>query len=346
MPTEYQNRPGRKRPRRTPGSSARPGGGSPGGGRRGLSRGPGRRPARDQRRRKPGGKPDRNPDRNRARKTAGPPGGKPGREGDRRSGGKSRNKSGRGSGGRSPRSAAGGRPGRRPPRQPDRKAPHTGVGPDNLPAWLREDVLRVTRKDRQAAALRLLSQAVDAYGDGEFGTAYYKLTKVKELSPRAPAVRELLGLSAYRVRKWNEALSELRAYRRLTGKTFNMPVELDALRALERGAGVENTWERFLELGGNDPTDAEARVVFGSYLLDQGRAADAWKVTGPTRLPRDSKPYELRRWFVAARAALALGEADAAGKLVAAVRRGDPDMPGLEDLTARIDEERGRSPSR
>ena len=219
------------------------------------------------------------------------------------------------------------------------------MGPDNLPGWLREDVLRVTRKDRQAAALRLLSQAVDAYGDGEFGTAHHKLTKVKELSPRAPSVRELLGLSAYQVRKWNEALSELRAYRRLTGKTFNMPVEMDALRALERGAGVEKTWERYLELGGDNPTDAEARVVFGSYLLDQGRAADAWRVTGPTRLPQDSKPYELRRWFVAARAALALGEADAAGKLAAAVRRGDPDMPGLEDLTTRIDTERGRSPS-
>ena len=337
MATEYQNRPGRKRPRRTSGSSARVGGRSAGAGRRGSGRGPGGRPAGQQRRRKPGGKPDRN----RARRASGPPGGKPGRKG----GGKPKNKPGRGSGGRSPRRAPGGRPGRKPPRQQVRKAPHTGVGPDNLPGWLREDVLRVTRKDRQAAALRLLSQAVDAYGDGEFGTAHHKLTKVKELSPRAPAVRELLGLSAYRIRKWNEALSELRAYRRLTGKTFNMPVELDALRALKRGAGVENTWERFLELGGNDPTDAEARVVFGSYLLDQGRAADAWKVTGPTRLPRDSKPYELRRWFVAARAALALGEADAAGKLAAAVRRGDPDMPGLEDLTTRIDTERGRSPS-
>ena len=187
-----------------------------------------------------------------------------------------------------------------------------------------------------------MAEAVDAYGDQEFGAARRKLQKAKQLSPRASPVREYLGLSAYQVAEWGEALAELRAYRRLTGETTYMPFEMDSLRALERGADVEKTWERFVELGGKGPTDAEARVVYGSYLLDQGRASDAWRITGPARTPHDARPYELRVWFVAARAALALGESRTAARLTESIRRSDPDMPGLADLMASIAAERRR----
>ena len=210
---------------------------------------------------------------------------------------------------------------------------------------MREEVRRVTRKDRLATALRVLTEAVDAYGDDEFGAAHRKLTRVKGLSPRASPVRELLGLSAYQLRLWGEALAELRTYRRLTGDTTHMPVEMDALRALDRGSDVEKTWEWFVERGGNRPTEAEARVVYGSYLLDHDLPGEAWRVTRPDRLPQDAKPYELRRWYVAARAALTLGDAETAGKLTEAIRRGDPGMAGLEDLMARISSEKRRQSS-
>lgn len=232
---------------------------------------------------------------------------------------------------------------RRPAREPSRKAPYTGVGPDNLPRWLRDEVRDVTRRDRQAAALRVLAEALDAFGDDEFGAALHKLRKAKKLSPRASPVREYLGLSAYHSREWSEALAEFRAYRRLTGDTTYMPFEMDTLRALERNADVDKTWERFVELGGGRQTDAEARVVYGSYLLDQGRVADAWRVTGPSRVHHDARPYELRVWFVAARAALALGESGTAAQLTRAIRRVDPDMSGLGALMARIATEGRRS---
>lgn len=200
----------------------------------------------------------------------------------------------------------------------------------------------MTRKDRQAAALLILAEAIDAYGEDEFSTAASKFAKVKDLSPRSPSVRELLGLSAYRAAKWAEALSQLRAYRRLSGDTTHMPVEMDTLRALKRGLAVEQTWARFQELGGKRPTEAEARVVYGSYLLDEDRPRDAWEVTGPTRIVQDARPYELRVWFVAARSALALGEVDTARKLADAIRRSDPDLPGLADLMSDIPPTRRR----
>ncbi len=201
---------------------------------------------------------------------------------------------------------------------------------------MRDEVRRVTHKDRQTATLRMLAEAVDAYGEAEFGVAHQRLLKTKDLSPRASAVRELLGLSAYQCREWTGALAELRAYRRLTGDTTHMPVEMDCLRALRRGADVEKTWARFVELGGNRPTYAEARVVYGSYLLDHGRAVEAWEVTGPSRLPHDAKPYELRCWFVAAKAALALDRPETATQLAEAIRRSNREMPGLEDLARRL----------
>lgn len=201
---------------------------------------------------------------------------------------------------------------------------------------MRDEIRRVTRKDRQAAALRILAEAVDAFGKDEFGTALRKLVKTKDLSPRSSAVRELLGLSAYRLEDWKQALAELRAYRRLTGDTTHMPVEMDTLRALERSIDVEKTWARFRELGGNRPTACEARVVYGSYLLDQGRPVEAWKVTGPIRLSHDARPHELRVRFVAARSALALGEIDTARKLATTIRGIDPDLPGLAGLLSEI----------
>ena len=285
---------------------------SPGGAKGKLGAKGGRKPPR------PGSKPRPKSSRNPRKKPGGPSPRAHDRKGDRRGG------------------PTGGSKGRRPARKPDRKPPHTGVGPDNLPKWLREEIRRVTRSDRQAAALRVMAEAVDAYGDGEFGAARRKLHKAKDLSPRASPVREYLGLSAYHVREWGEALAELRAYRRFTGETTYMPFEMDSLRALKRGADVEKTWERFVEWGGNRPTEAEARVVYGSYLLDQDRAAEAWRVTGPSRISHDARPYELRVWFVAARAALALGEFDTAAQLTESIRRVDPDLPGLEDLMDRI----------
>ena len=303
------------------------------------------------------------------RGAGGAPGGSGGRNARRTGGGTARRpggkrpqpagrkKAGTGRPGRKPARATGSRPARggkppsrrsgqgtrrRPNRGPERKAPHSGVGPDNLPRWMREEIRRATHSDRQAAVLRVFAEAVDSFAKDEFGAAWRKLYEAKNLSPRSSAVRELMGLSAYRLGKWREALAELRAYRRFTGDTTHMPVEMDVLRALERDFDVEKTWVRFRELGGNRPTEAEARVVFGSYLLDQGRADEAWEVTAPSRLPRDARPYELRVWFVAARSALARDEVETAGKLATAIGRMDSELPGLAELMSDISSGRGR----
>ncbi len=329
MARDHKNNSGRKRRGRSPGTPPASRKGSP----RGKRASSGRSTRSDQSGRTA---------RTNRRPSGGSPGGKPRRRASgtgSRTGGYSTSKSarrGKKPGGRS-------RPYSRsePTRKPDRKAPHAGAGAANLPRWMKDEIRRLTRKDRQDATLQVLAKAVKAFGKEDYGAAHRELAKAKQLSPRSPAVRELLGLSGYRLQEWQEALAELRAYRRLAGETTYMPMEMDSLRALDRDGDVEKTWGLFLELGGNRPTEAEARVVYGSYLLDQGRPEEAWEVTGPSRLARDPRDYELRIWFVAARAALALDQVAAAKKLTAAIRKADPDLPGLADLMSGIPARRG-----
>lgn len=51
---------------------------------------------------------------------------------------------------------------------------------------------------------------------------------------RVAAVREATGLAAYRVGEWSEALTELRAARRLSGRPVHLAVMADCERALGR----------------------------------------------------------------------------------------------------------------
>ncbi len=212
----------------------------------------------------------------------------------------------------------------------------TSVSSGQLPKWVKEEIQRSTPKDRREPALKELSQAVDHYSDDRFAAALPHLRKAKNLSPRSSTIRELLGLSAYRTDIWDEALSELRTFRRLTGDLIHMPVEMDCLRALGRKPDVTKQWERIRESDISATIDHEARVVYASFLLDEGRPRDAWAVIKPGRLVASPSPGETRRWFVAARVALAAGDQEAAEKLISALENQDVDFEGVAELRQQL----------
>jgi tetratricopeptide (TPR) repeat protein len=170
------------------------------------------------------------------------------------------------------------------------------------------------------------------YAEERYKRAMDHLFQAKALAPQSSIIRELLGLSAYYAEQWLPALQELRAFRRFTGESMHMPVEMDSLRALGRAADVDKTWELFRELGGDRDTQREAAVVYASHLLDQGRLTDAWRIIKPGRLVSPAAESEVRRWFVAARVAVAAGDKDAAERLIAAIAKEDPSLAGLDEL--------------
>lgn len=229
-------------------------------------------------------------------------------------------------------------------REGDRGAPHrqdtrksiTSVPSGQLPRWLREEVIRSTSKEKREPALGHLAKAMQQFADERYPAAAAELRKAKELSPRAPTIRELLGLSAYRAGQWEEGLRELRTFRRITGDLTHTPMELDSLRALGRHDGIATTWKMIQDSQVSPETQHEARVVYASYLLDEGRIRDAWAVIKPGRLVASPSTAEMRRWFVAARVALAAGDKEAATKLVDALEAQEIDFEGVDELRAQL----------
>jgi hypothetical protein len=205
-----------------------------------------------------------------------------------------------------------------------------------LPDWLRDELTRVTPKARRQAALELVEAAAQTFAEARYRPALRKLEDAKKLSPRAAVVRELIGLSAYRLRRWEQSLRELRTYRRLSGDTAHLPVEMDCLRALGRPEEVRKAWAELQDLGGHPATLKEGRVVYGSFLLDQGDSRTAWEVTRPRRITTNAHEEDRRQWYVASRAAAALGDLETARQLKRAIESQDAGFPGLEELEAEI----------
>ena len=76
-------------------------------------------------------------------------------------------------------------------------------------------------------------------------------------------------------------------------------------------------------------------MVYGSVLVDEGRYAEALEVVS-ARLHDDPTEHDLRRWYVAARAAALAGDGTTARRLRDAIIAGDPGFPGFDELDAAI----------
>ncbi|ADJ47772.1 hypothetical protein AMES_5947 [Amycolatopsis mediterranei S699] len=88
--------------------------------------------------------------------------------------------------------------------------------------------------------------------DPEAALEHAKYAKAK--ASRVPIVREALGLVAYHAGNWSEALSELRAVRRMTRSDDHIAIIADAERALGRP-------ERALDLAKEADTAKLAKAV-------------------------------------------------------------------------------------
>ena len=202
----------------------------------------------------------------------------------------------------------------------------------NLPNWVVDDLARVTQPDRVAPALRELGEASAALSDGRYHSAAKHAAAAKELAPQDATVRETLAVASYRTGDWAAALRELRTYRRMTGDTTHLPVEIDVLRALERPDDVEKAFEELSKRGGRPTVVKEGIVVFASFLIDEGELKRALELTRPKQITANPHEADLRVWYVAARAAALLGDAATAKRLADAIVVADPSFPGLDDL--------------
>ncbi len=206
------------------------------------------------------------------------------------------------------------------------------VSGGTLPRWVADDLARVTPRAKLSQATEKLTAAAEAFAGGKHGRAVRFAEQAKEASPRDATIREVLGLAAYRLGRWQQALRELRTFRRYTGETTHLAVEMDVLRALDRPDDVDAAWDLFRRLGGSRDARNEAKVVYAAHLLDREEPRRAWDVVQPIRITDRARESDLRVWYVAARVAARLGDREAARRLFRAVQETDPAFPGLDEL--------------
>src|SRR6266487_5173676 len=125
------------------------------------------------------------------------------------------------------------------------KAPRTGIssGSRALPSPPRttegrigEEIRRTTKPTAASEAIARFTRAVDLLERGDMKGAAREARSAKELAPRSPAVREVLGIALYGLDQWQDALRELQAYRRMTGRVDQNHLIADSLRGLGRPA--------------------------------------------------------------------------------------------------------------
>src|SRR5213078_1196321 len=75
-------------------------------------------------------------------------------------------------------------------------------------------------------------EAVDLLARGKDDKAVAPARRAKEMASRSGAVREVLGMALYRSGHYREALRELQAYRRMTGRVDQNHLIADSYRAI------------------------------------------------------------------------------------------------------------------
>lgn len=159
----------------------------------------------------------------------------------------------------------------------------------------------------------------------------------KDRAGRVGVVRETAGIVAYHAGEWKEALSELRAARRMMGGPGLLAVMADA----ERGLGRP---EKALEIGRepeaselDDAQKLELAIVLAGARHDLGQHEAALATLQKFNPSLESKdPSSARLCYAYADALLALGRRDDARTWFTHVAEIDQD--GLTDARARVGE--------
>jgi tetratricopeptide (TPR) repeat protein len=134
---------------------------------------------------------------------------------------------------------------------------------------------------------------------GKPGQAAEAARTAKKLAPRSGAVREVLGIALYRAERYRDALRELQAYRRMTGRLDQNHLIADSFRALGSPEKAVDPVREALRARLPDDVRAEAAIVGASALADRGRYTEALSMLRASPFSdRLSRPFDLRVWYV------------------------------------------------
>jgi tetratricopeptide (TPR) repeat protein len=214
------------------------------------------------------------------------------------------------------------------------EAARTGRKPKTLPSEVQHELAdSVTGK---TAATRLQQRMTDATGAFErerYGDAARMLKPLAEQAPGAAAVRELYGLTLYRLGRWDAAIKELEAFRQLDPDSVDQhPTLADCYRAKKRWRKVDELWEELRTASPAPDLLAEGRLVYAGSLAERGRMADAIELLEHAKTDQ-KKPRadHLRTWYALADLYERAGEVPRARELFRRVLRFDHELYDTAD---------------
>jgi len=167
--------------------------------------------------------------------------------------------------------------------------------------------------------------------------SYRYAQAARHYAARIGVVREVSGIAAYKTGRWTEALAELRAARRLTGRNDYLALMADAERGLGR-------LDRALEVVHSPEAkrlpraaQIELRIVESGIRRDQGLAdAAVLALQVPELTDGKLRPWSARLFYAYGDALLAAGRREAAREAFSRAVVADEDEQ--TDALARLDE--------
>lgn len=213
------------------------------------------------------------------------------------------------------------------------------VQPQELDPMVLQDLKVLSKDNADTVAKHLICCAM--YLDEDPDLAFKHAQAAKARAGRVAVVRETAGIAAYHMGEWKEALSELRAARRMSGGPGLLAVMADA----ERGLGKP---EKAIELAESpearqlDPesTIELAIVAAGAHAdLDHFDTARSMLEVHRPKLHPETLT-DLRLSYAYADALAKVGEREAALERFIAVAKAD--TQNLTDAAERVSELEGR----
>jgi tetratricopeptide (TPR) repeat protein len=207
-----------------------------------------------------------------------------------------------------------------------------------LPADVAAEVGRLTEPSRSSRVQQALAEAARMFERGRYRDAERVLARLVVQVPGSAAVRELRGLTLYRLGRWRPAVKELEAFRALSGSVEQHPVLADCRRALGQHRQVGKLWEELREASPDAGLVAEGRIVAAGSLADQGEVRQAIKLLerAPTEVRRP-RLHHLRLWYALADLYERAGDVPSARELFRRVAHHQPDFADAAERLASLD---------
>lgn len=202
---------------------------------------------------------------------------------------------------------------------------------------MKAELKTLSKEHADVVAAHLLAAA--SLVDSDPDLAFRHAEAAKRRAARLPVVREAAAETAYAAGRYEEALSEFRALRRMNGSPDYLPVLADCERALGRHQAALRLIAEGDESVKDPSLKVELRLVQAGVRADMGQRDEAMRLLRTEiESPRSAAPKDAQARLRYAYADLLLAGGDEAGarEWFSAAVRMDPE--GQTDALDRLDE--------